>query len=62
MVPIDSEFYWECPEYFEKVIMWYRDLVIEDQKEKIALGVVPIDSEFSGEQNRQKNFEQKNSC
>ncbi len=36
MVPIDSEFYRECPEQknFEKVIMWSRDLVIADQKKR----------------------------
>ncbi len=33
-----------------------RHLVIANPKKKVALGVVPIDSEFPGEQNGQKKF------
>ncbi len=44
---------------FEKRGCDGRHLVIANKKKKVALGVVPIDSEFPVEQNRQKNFEKK---
>ncbi len=44
---------------FEKRERDERHLVIANPKKKVALRVVPIDSEFPGEQNRQKKIWKK---
>ncbi len=40
----------------KKGAVWGRDLLIANPKKKVALEMVSIDSEFPGEQNRQKKF------